>query len=237
MDKFKKLILIVGSIFCASSVMASIDGPPVHLENPNVDIRDMASVERGGKFFAQHCMICHSVKFLRHDELAQKVGITLDKMPLKDQDWWFGVAPPDLSLITRVRSPEWVYTYLHSFYVDADRTVGSNNIVMENSSMPNPFGGMQGEQVLAVPKEDIHKMRGVFSGKPYYYQVLRMSKQGAMSSEEFDNVTRDVVNFLVYASDPNKVARNRLGFYILGFLFLLLIVSYLLKKEYWKQVK
>ena len=236
MDKFKKTLLIIGSILFFSNAIAS-DDTPVHLENPNVNIRDTQSVERGAKFFAQHCMICHSVKYLRHNELAQKAGITLDKMPLKDQDWWFGVAPPDLSLITRVRSPEWVYTYLHSFYTDPKRAVGSNNLIMENSSMPNPFGGMQGEQELTVPLEDIHKLHGIYSGKPYYYEVLRMTKQGSMTPEEFDNVTRDVVNFLVYTSDPNKVARNRMGFWVLGFLFLFLIVSFLLKKEYWKKVE
>jgi len=220
-----------------NSAMASGLGPPVHLEDPQVNIKDVESIKRGGKFFAQYCIICHSLKYLRHDEFSKKLGVTLDKMPLKDQDWWFGVTPPDLSLTARVRSPEWIYTYLHSFYVDESRSVGSNNLVFDNSSMPNPFTGMQGEQVLSVPKEDVHKMHGVFSGKPYYYEVLRMEKQGSMSAEEFDGHIRDVVNFLTYTSDPNKLARNRLGFWVLGFLFLLLIVSILIKKEYWKDIE
>lgn len=236
MGKLKPLFLCI-ILFCAPSVFASLDGVPVHLENANVDVKDLESVKRGGKFFAQYCMLCHSVKYLRHDALAHSLGIVLEKMPLKDQEWWFGVAPPDLSLEARIRSPEWIYTYLHSFYKDESRNVGSNNLVFDNSSMPNPFAGMQGEQVLSLPKEKIHSLHGIFSGKPYYYEVLRMEKQGSMTPEEFDQNTRDVVNFLVYASDPNKMDRMSLGFWVLGFLFILLIISFLLKKEYWRHIK
>ena len=34
---------------------------------------------------------------------------------------WFGAAPPDLTLVARVRRPDWVYTYLRSFYEDPAR--------------------------------------------------------------------------------------------------------------------
>ncbi len=236
MGKFK--ILFLGLVLvCTPSVFASLDAVPVHLENPNVDVQDLESVKRGGKFFAQYCMLCHSVKYLRHDKFAQSLGIVLEKMPLKDQDWWFGVPPPDLSLEARIRSPEWIYTYLHSFYKDESRKVGSNNLIFDNSSMPNPFAGMQGEQELSVPKEKIHTLHGIFSGKPYYYEVLRMEKQGSMTPEEFDQHTRDVVNFLVYASDPNQIDRMSLGKWVLLFLLVLLVISYLLKKEYWRHIK
>ena len=85
-----------------------------------------------------------------YDGIAIEAGVTYDKMPLKGQDWWFGVTPPDLSLSARVRSADWIYTYLHSFYKDPSHKLGTNNLLMPNSSMPNPFGGMQGDQVLKI---------------------------------------------------------------------------------------
>lgn len=234
MGKFKTLFLSM-ALICSPAVLAS--SLPVHLEDPNINVHDLEAVKRGGKFFAQYCMLCHSVKYLRHDKLAHSLGIVIEKMPLKDQEWWFGVTPPDLSLEARIRSPEWIYTYLHSFYADDTRKVGSNNLIFENSSMPNPFAGMQGEQVLAVPREKIHTKHGIFSGKPYYYEILRMEKQGSMTPEEFDQNIRDVVSFLVYASDPNRLHRMSIGIWVLVFLFILLVISYFLKKEYWRDVE
>ena len=50
---------------------------------------------------------------------------------------WFGVAPPDLTLVTRAHSPEWVYTYLRTFYEDESKQYGVNNLVYPGAAMPN----------------------------------------------------------------------------------------------------
>lgn len=209
----------------------------VRLEPINFNLRDMDSVKRGAKHFAAQCMVCHAMRFLDHNPLAKQAGITIDKMPLKDQEWWFGTAPPDLSLIARVRSPRWIYTYLHAFYKDESRKLGSNNLLFPNSNMPNPFAGMQGEQVLAVDADQFHTMGGVFATKPRYFSLLRMEKQGSMSADEFHQQIYDIVNFLVYASEPARAERTALGWWVLGFLLLLMALTYLLKKEYWKDIK
>ena len=47
---------------------------------------------------------------------------------------------------------------------------------------------------------------------------------------------RDLTNFMVYVGEPAKLVRYRLGVFVLVFLAIFLVVAYLLKKEYWKDV-
>ena len=100
------------------------------LDHVHVDINNKASVERGAKFFANNCMVCHTMRYLTANKIAKQAGITLDKMPLKDQQWWLGIAPPDLTLAARQRGADWLYTYMHSFYKDDARPTGYNNLLV-----------------------------------------------------------------------------------------------------------
>lgn len=206
----------------------------IKLQHVRPNINDKASIERGARFFATRCMMCHAMKYLQHDPVAKKAGILLEKMPTKDQEWWFGMAPPDLSLVAQSRGSNWIYTFLHSFYQDASRQLGSSNLLIEQISMPNPFQSLQGPQVLALNKAKL--LAGEFKKKPRWFNALRLEKQGSMTPAEFDQTTMDLVNFFYYAADPHKAARERLGWWVLGFLVILAILLYLLKREYWKDL-
>lgn len=212
--------------FCAGGFAQ----PAIVLEKVNTDIRDSESIMRGAKFFAANCMVCHTMKYLEHDPVAEKAGITLAKMPLKQKEWWMGVVPPDLSLMARQKGPNWLYTYFHSFYKDDTRPTGYNNLVLKNSNMMNIFAALQGVQVL-VP---VYK---TVLSSPHYYSILQLVNAGSMTPEEFSATMTDLVNFLVYASEPTKLQRERLAPYVLGFLIILFIFAYLLKKIYWKDVQ
>lgn len=208
---------------------------PILLEKASVNLNDKLSIMRGAKFFATTCMMCHSMKYLNYDPIAQRAGITLNKMPAQNTQWWFGASPPDLSLEARVRGANWLLTYLLSFYQDDSRPLGSNNLVLNNANMPNPFLNLQGVQVLTVDKTKL--LSGQLGHNFFYFNVLSLKQNGTMSPAEFDQTIHDVVNFLVYASDPSALQRQQIGWWVLGFLFVLLILSYLLYKEYWKNIK
>jgi len=201
------------------------------LSNVTVDPSDIASIKRGAKFFATNCMSCHTMVYLRYDKLAQEAGITYEKMPVNVKSWPYGVTPPDLSLEADVRGVNWIYTYLHSFYQDAKRPTGANNLLIANTAMPNIVGAFQGEQI----KLD-HPIVNMFGGY-HYYDVLKQTKPGIMSADQFDETIRDVVNFLDYASAPYKLEQHRLGVWVLVFIAFLGIMLYFLKREYWKDVK
>ena len=140
---------------------------------------------------------------------------------------WFGVAPPDLSLITRARKPAWVYTYLRSFYRDPESHSGWNNVVFPHVAMPHVLYEWQGDQRAAF-KKDAHGV-DVFEG-------FELERPGSMSAKEYDDAMRDLTNFLVYLGEPAKLVRYQIGLYVLIFLAVFLVFAYLLKKEYWKDV-
>lgn len=224
-------IVLLGLLLITTLVFAN--EAPITLEHVNVNIHDYASILRGAKLFAGTCMVCHTAKYLTHDRLAKSAGITADKMPLNQKEWMYNVVPPDLSLAARQHSPDWIYTYLHAFYQDSARPTGYNNLLVTNSVMTNIVAGMQGLQ-KKLPDNEV--MKSTLDNPPHYYQVLQLIQSGTMTPEEFDNMTRDLVNFLVYASDPHAVERKNIGIYVLLFLALFFVVVYALKKVIWEKV-
>jgi len=150
---------------------------------------------------------------------GEKVGDhILNAMPEKEAAKWFGSAPPDLTLEARLRSPDWIYTYLRSFYIDESRPFDVNNTVFKDVGMPHVLQDLQG-----VSTKDEHGN-------------LSPAMGGSLTAEEYDVVVRDLTNFLEYVGEPNKLERKALGYWVLGFLFFFFIISYFLKKEYWKDV-
>ncbi|MBA3661230.1 MAG: cytochrome c1 [Gammaproteobacteria bacterium] len=194
---------------------------------------DIESIKRGAKFFSTNCMSCHTLVYLRYNKLAAEAGITLAKMPINVKNWPYGVTPPDLSLETEIRGPDWIYTYLHSFYKDTTRPTGSNNLMLPNTAMPNILAPYQGEQVLTTHKQS----PGILYGDLQYYSYLELTKQGSMTPEQYDAAITDVVNFLAYAAEPYYLEQHRIGWWVLGFLALLFPLMLMLKREYWKDVK
>ncbi|PTQ89887.1 cytochrome c1 [Agitococcus lubricus] len=139
----------------ACGTLAKCDKAPVDLHNKE-------SLQNGAKIFISYCLGCHSAKYLRYERMAtdleidpklvqeymmfttDKIGDGMDtKVNKKDQAKWFGNAPPDLSLETRLRSPDWVYTYLLNFYPDDKRPWGVNNRVFKDVAMPHVLDSLE----------------------------------------------------------------------------------------------
>lgn len=220
------------------------------LQSATIDLGDEASLQRGAKYFVNYCLSCHSAKQLRYSRMAEDLniapelvelnlmftgekifdGMTVSMRP-KDAEKWFGVNPPDLSLIARSRGADWLYTYLKSFYIDNNRPFGVNNTLFPEVGMPHVLADLQGLQ-KAVYKEVENKdgsIRSVISN-------LEIVQPGRMTEEEYDNAMNDLVNFMVYMGEPAKMERQDRGWKVLLFILLMGIVFYYLKKEYWKDI-
>jgi ubiquinol-cytochrome c reductase cytochrome c1 subunit len=240
----KLLILLVLAVLPVAAFASSGHGPK--LDPVNIDLNDTASLQRGARIFVNYCLSCHSAAYMRYNRMGHDLGISeelvkenllfaADKvgdlmkavMPPDDAKLWFGVAPPDLSLITRARKPAWVYTYLRSFYRDPESHSGWNNVVFPHVAMPHVLNEWQGDQ-RAVFKKDAHGV-DVFEG-------FELERPGSMSTKDYDAAMRDLTNFLVYLGEPAKLVRYQIGLYVLIFLAVFLVFAYLLKKEYWKDV-
>jgi len=239
MNAIKKLWLLV--LLMSVSAMASAN-EGAHLDKAPVDMSNTASLQRGAKFFIANCLACHSAAYMRYNRLKD-LGMTDDEiksllpeggkpgstmqaaMDVSSAKLAFGVAPPDLSVESRARGGNWIYTYLRSFYVDSKRPSGANNVVFPSVGMPNILVGLQGEQELQVENHDGHVTAKLVLAKP-----------GSMKPAEFDATIGDLTNYLVYMGDPSKLVRSRIGYIVLGFLFILFLLTYALKKEIWKDI-
>ena len=218
-----------------------------HLESANIDLKDQASLQRGAKAFMENCVGCHSLKDMRYNRMAEDLGINEadlrkdyilgdakpgDQMTIamrpEDAEKWFGVAVPDLTLVTRWRSPDWLYSYLKGFYVDPTRPYGVNNVVFPAVGMPHVLQGLQGIQEPVMGEKH--------GDAPAAVTGVKLVQPGTLSAEQYDGLVRDLTNFLTYVGEPMKLERQRLGWYVLAFLALFFVVAYALKKEYWKDV-
>ena len=217
----------------------------IELQEASIDLSDNASLERGAKYYVDYCLGCHSSKHIRYLSIANDFEIDEDKvlkdiapqgaiiydkmnsaMNGHDAEKWFGTKPPDLSLIARSRGADWLFSYLKSFYVDNKAPTGVNNLVFKDVAMPNMLWQLQGLQKPVYKKSD---------GQQFISKLV-LDEPGKLSAKEFDRLVNDLVNFLVYVGEPHQLERQSMGKYVLLFLTMFLIVAYLLKKEYWKDI-
>jgi len=210
------------------------------------DVSNVASLQRGAKYFVNYCLGCHSAQYVRYNRLAEDLSIDEDQlvnnlmfaaekpfetmqiaMPAEDAERWFGQAPPDLSLIARSRGTDYLYGFLRTFYLDDSKPTGVNNLVLAGASMPHVLWQLQGFQELVDETDENGKVT----------QRLELVQPGKLSPEEYDQFVRDLVNFLDYMGEPMQLERQRLGIWVLLFLLVFGILSYLLKNEIWKDIK
>ena len=237
----KNLIALILLLTLSFGVVAS---EAIELQEADIDLSDNESLQRGAQHFVTYCLGCHSAKHMRYLRFALDAEVDQKKvlkdiapegasiydqlrsaMNKHDAEKWFGVQPPDLSLIARSRGADWLYSYLKSYYLDASRPFGVNNLVYEDTAMPNPVWQLQGEQHSEIRK--------TIYGE---YTKLVLEETGTLSEKEFDIFVNDLVNFLVYVGEPVQLERERIGKYVIIFLLMFLVIAYLLKKEYWQDV-
>ena len=184
---------------------------------------------------------------------ADKVGELMNNaMTRKDAKEWFGAAPPDLSVIARSRGADWLYTYMRTFYRDPASATGWNNMVFDRVGMPHVLWTLSGQSVLEVKEFKTHEQAeaalmqaksfsvveeaGEGASKKYLVKSTRLETPGSMTPVEYNVFVRDLVNFLVWMGEPAQLARKQIGIVVLFFLGLLILLTWLLKKEFWKDV-
>jgi ubiquinol-cytochrome c reductase cytochrome c1 subunit len=239
MNVIKKLWMLV--LLLSVPAMAIAAGGEV-LDKAPVNLKDKVSMQRGAKLFTSTCLSCHSAAYMRYNRLTDigmakdeikamlpegaKLGSTMQAaMDAVSAKAAYGVAPPDLSVTARSRGTDWLYTYFRSFYKDPAKASGWNNVIFPNVAMPHMLAAMQGEQELHVENHGGHEVKKLVLVTP-----------GSMSPAEYDATVADLVNYMEFMGEPAKLVRYDLGYLVLGFLFILLLLSYALKKEMWKDV-
>lgn len=242
----KKLLALALFLFAPALALAS--SASLKLDRAPIDLNNLPSLQRGAQVFVNYCLNCHSANYMRYNRLrdlglseqqvrdnlmfaADKVGETMTvAMRTKDAAQWFGVAPPDLTVIGRSRGGDWLYTYLRDFYRDPERPTGWNNLVFPNVGMPHVLVHLQGVQVLKVEEStDVH-------GHKVQTPRLVLQSPGTLTPVQYDQLVGDLVNYLVYMGEPAGMKRVQIGIAVLLFLAIFIALSWLLKRAYWKDV-
>jgi ubiquinol-cytochrome c reductase cytochrome c1 subunit len=218
------------------------------LEPATNNVANTASLQRGAKYFVNYCLGCHSAQYVRYNRLAEDLQLSEDQlvqnlmftgeqpfdtmvnaMRPEDAIRWFGIAPPDLSLIARSRGTDHIYTFLRSFYASEGSVTGVDNLVLPNTAMPHVLWQLQGVKTAVFDVDEEHGGVEVFSH-------FETAQAGELTESQYDQLVRDIVNFLDYIGEPMQRERQALGIRVIAFLLVFLLISYMLKKEIWKDV-
>ncbi len=219
----KKILTIITVALISSvislNVFASAGG--VELKHANTDITDKQSLRNGAKLFMDYCSGCHSIKFMRYNRIGKDLNISNEDI---ENNFIFGgekIGSPIVSAMS---------------VEDSDQWFGNNpdlSLVARSKGVDWIYSYLHGfykdeDRIFGVNNHVLEN-----ASMPDVLWSLKENKP----AEDFDQDIRDITNFLDYVGEPAKLIRSDLGYKVLGFLFILLILSYLLKKEYWKDVK
>ena len=250
MKIYKLLNSVISILFLIFfiDVSATSESKLMHMD---VDLSDQQSLQRGAKIFVNYCLSCHSAAYMRYNRMGEDLEISDDilkenlmfgtdkvgdvmNISMRKEDsinYFVGSVPPDLSVVARSRSPDWLYTYFQTFYMDDSRPFGVNNLVYKDVAMPHVLWELQGMQRLA----DLEKTGSVYYN-PNYKNSLDLVTTGKQTEKEYDRTVRDLVNYLVYIGEPIKLKRTKIGIWVMFYLFIFLVVAYMLKKDYWQDI-
>ena len=225
-------------------------------------LTDMSSLQRGASTYLTYCYGCHSLEYSRWNRVASDLEIPEEiffnnlvfdasvkpgdlmagSMSKTESAEWFGVAPPDLTLVTRLHGSDWVYTYLRTFYEDSSKQYGVNNLVYPGAAMPNVLASLQGNQQLICKQIPVIAKNGGEKRDDFGNTITKEkcgflsveSGTGTLNKDEFDKLIYDLTNFLTYVGDPDKVERERIGWYVVFFFIIFTTLASLLYREYQK---
>jgi len=252
--------IIVAFLMSLAPVMVMAAGDGMKNDKVDIDLNNKASLQNGAKLFVNYCLSCHSAKAMRYNRMAKDLGLTNEQvednliftadyskkpdgetnkigslmdvaMWTKDAKQWFGTKIPDLSVVSRARGADWLYTYLRTFYIDESRPFGVNNQRFPSVGMPHVLWELEGT------KKAVYENQKGADGKDHKVIAgFETVVPGKMTKVEYDNAMRDLVNFMVYMGEPALLVRKTIGVWVLLFLVLFFFVAYALKKEYWKDI-
>lgn len=252
----KQLFALLFALVPLAAMAAAGPGLPYSM---TPDLHDKASLQRGMQLYTNYCMGCHSLEHQRFARAAEDLNMPQDlveenlifssdlafndqmhiAMNSGDAEAWFGAPPPDLTLESRLRGTDWIYSYLLSFYKDPSTGTGVNNTVFPLVAMPNVLEPLQGVQEMVCAETD-RPVEGAeldpLTGKYQSCETLQVTQPGELEPEEFEEAVYDLTNFLAYVGEPSKLQAQALAPKVLIFIFIFGVIAYLLKREYWRDI-
>ena len=224
-DKFLLLTFII--LFSYSATAISAEGGPCkdygECDEFKYSLNDFESLQRGASTYINYCYGCHSLKYSRWGRVASDLQIPEDiffenlvfdksiksgdlmigAMPSEESANWFGVTPPDLTLVSRYKGDDWIYSYLRAYYEDSSKQYGVNNLVYPGTAMPNVLLELQGNQRLVCKNIPVVALNGGEKRDPNGNTIMQEkcgfleveNGTGKLTKEEFDSLIYDPVSY------------------------------------------
>jgi len=249
----KKIIVFTATLLMSFNVFANEGGTPLKQNVWSFDgmtgTVDKQSAQRGFQVYKEVCSSCHSLRLLSYRNLEAlgfseaevktiAAGATVKDGPNDSGDMFDrpgrpsdkfaapfandkaaraangGALPPDLSLMIKARPNGANYLYsILTGYENPPADMKMNTGMNYNSYFP-------GKQI-AMPQP-------LTDGRVTY-------QDGAGATT--DQMSRDVVNFLQWAAEPEMEARKEMGIKALLYLAVFTVLFYLAKKRIWSRLK
>ncbi|WP_106381681.1 cytochrome c1 [Thiomicrorhabdus sp. Kp2] len=217
----KKLLMLL-SLFLLPFVspVQAAGGHGIELKPAENNLRDQDSLKRGAVLFSNYCMACHSVKYMRYNRIARDIGWTDEEII---QKMAYGQNKVVDTVETRM--------------VDGVATQVLGTVPPDLSLMARLKGTDYIYTFLTEYYQDEkgnwdnHALKG--TSMPNVLEGI----QRHAKPEEYAQAARDISNFLEYVGEPAKLERLDLGWKVIAFLLVLLLLTYLLKREYWRDIK
>jgi ubiquinol-cytochrome c reductase cytochrome c1 subunit len=251
----KKLILSVLLAFGLAGAALASEGGDVRWDKAPNRTNDLPALQNGARLFVNYCLNCHSAAYMRYNRL-QDIGLTEKQIKdnllfgdtkvgdvmksaidPKEAKEWFGANPPDLTLVARSRAghygsgADYLYTYMLSFYRDAEKPTGWNNMVFPNVGMPHVLWQLQGER---QPEYDTLLEHG---HRTKIFKGWKQVSPGVLTPLQYNEAMGDLVGYLQWMGEPTQNYRVRVGAWVLMFLTVLTVIVWRLNAAFWKNVK
>ena len=192
------------------------------LDHADTDISNTASLQNGAKLFMNYCSGCHAIGFMRYNRIAQDLNLS-DSL-VAEHLMFAGEKPGET--ITTAMPKEGAAKWFGGTPPDLSLVARAKGTDWIYTYLRGFY--KDDSKAFGVNNEVLEN-----ASMPDVLWSLKESK----SETEFNQDVRDITNFLDYVGEPAKLIRTSLGVWVLLFLGVLFVLTYLLKKEYWKDVK
>ncbi|MCX8518104.1 MAG: cytochrome c1 [Rhodoferax sp.] len=238
------------------SLLAQANTGGITWDKAPIKTNDLAALQNGAKVFVNYCLNCHSAAYMRYNRLkdiglseqqikdnllfgTDKIGDTMKaSIDPKQAKEWFGANPPDLTLVARSRSAQgqgtgadYLYTYMRTFYADASKPTGWNNLAFPNVGMPHVLWQLQGK------RQPVYETVAEHGAEAHLFKGWNQITPGSMSTEEYDQTVGDLVNYLQWMAEPAANSRVRVGVWVLLFLCVMTLFTWRLNGAFWEEVR
>ena len=213
---------------------------------------DRASLQRGYQVYNEVCASCHSMKYLSYRNLSEKGGPEFSEDEVKAIAANFEVTDgPDSTgeMFTRPArlSDKFVKPYANE---EEAKSVNGGAYPPDMSVLVKArAGGANYIYSLLLgyedPPEDVKLDDGVYYNKYMYGNKIKMSAPLSDDLVEYsdgtkattEQMSKDVVSFLMWAAEPHLEQRHKLGFRVIIYLIIISILVYFSMKKIWSRIE